>query len=704
MDFRRVLIAGIPNSGKTSLFNSLTGTHQKVGNWPGVTVERIEGVFSFCDERVPLLDLPGVNNFSAETEDQKIASRAISENIDELIINLMDASNLSRSLYLTFELLARGSRVVVFLNMGEIAKKEGREVDAQALSKELGVPVIPVCAIDKESVQQAVASLEEHYSRGEIKKNPFHKDLAEFTPQEIYDRIDGVCGKVIVYTDRDSESLTDRIDRIVMNKYLVTPIFLFTMFLTFWVAISLGAVFIDFFDIVGGLFFVDLPKQLLTNLSAPSWLIIFLTDGIGTGIQTVATFIPVVYFMFTAIAVLEDFGYMARIAVMADRLMRRIGLPGSAFVPLVVGFGCTVPAVMAARTLRSRTNRYMTIFMAPFMSCGARLPVYALFGAALFGVHSGLAVFLIYLTGVSVAIFTGFLLRNTLFKGATSTFVMDLPLYHCPKLRNVLFSAWIRLNLFLRRAGLVMIVAVTVLSFFNSASLESGGLTLGIEDPQDSLLAYAGRGVAPLLTPLGVEETNWPAVVALFAGLFAKEAIIGSLNSLYASMAGSLDEEEEEVIAVLPTLKEAVQSIGGNFMDTLGTLDLLGVGLTTKSQEEIGEEVEADEVVFNRIAQNFTPFSGFAYLLFVLMYFPCLAVVGAARQEMGGGFALVLVMYATLVAWALATLFYQLVEGRNPLFIGVSLSVFALLYLLLRLLGHKMEREEATSLADPGIS
>lgn len=696
MNLNNIAIAGIPNCGKTTLFNELTGSRQKVGNWPGVTVEKVEGKMTFMDKKITLIDLPGTNNLSPDTEDQKIAERVIREQEHDLIINVVDASNLSRNLFLTKDLLARTPHVVVFLNMMDMAEQEGMRIDKSALAEELGVPVISVISVDPQSVRNAVSVLEK-----QIKKNPdfqHNKQKAstflDLSANEAYTRIDKICEKVITYSTKEKESLTDRIDKVVMNKFASIPIFFLSMFVTFWLAIGVGSVFIDFFDIIAGLLFVDIPSHLLGLINAPDWLIVFLAGGVGAGVQTVATFIPVVFFMFLTIAILEDIGYMARIGVVADRVMRRIGLPGSAFIPMVVGFGCTVPAVMAARTLGSKRDRYMTIFMAPFMSCGARLPVYALFCAALYGKSSGLVVFLIYLSGLLMAVFTGFLLKNSLFKGTPSYFVMDLPLYHKPKASNIVKSAWIRLKLFVRKAGVVVVIAVCILGVLSSMGFSDGKLSFGNEDSQESILAYSGKALSPVFEPMGVTKENWPASVALFTGLFAKEAIVGTVNALYSSidMAESGKDvlsEEEDGLDIGTAVVDAFASIGEGFIGIISSLDLIGIGIVVEDEEAIAEEIDSDTAVFRHISRNFTPMSAFAYLLFVLMYFPCLAVVGAARQEMGGIYTLVLVSYTTFLAWSVSTLFYQIVEGHQLLPALLASLILLLLYISLVLLGKR---------------
>lgn len=681
----RIAIAGVPNCGKTSLFNSLTGARQKVGNWPGVTVEKIEGSFSLEGSKVELIDLPGTYNLSPDSEDQKVAEREITNGEYDLIINVVDATNLSRNLYLTMDLKERTNQIIVLLNMIDVAELEGIDVDAAKLSKAIGLPVIPIIAVDKESVEKALELMvkttdhlpphESHVSREEV-----------IDSVKRFNEIDAICKGVVKEKCDASSSMTNKIDSLVMNKFAAIPIFFAAMFVTFWFAIGVGSVFIDFFDIMGGLIFVDIPSTALSAIGAPDWLLV-MVGGVGAGCQTVATFIPVVFFMFLALAILENIGYMARVGVVADRVMRKIGLPGSAFIPMVVGFGCTVPAIMAARTLTNRRDRFMTIFMAPFMSCGARLPVYALFCAALFGKYSGFAVFMIYVSGLSMAILTGYFLKNTLFKGTASHFIMDLPLYHKPRLGAIFKSAWIRMKSFVSRAGKIVVAAVFVLSVFNSIGVQEGTISFGNEDTQNSVLAHTGRAIAPIFVPIGISEENWPASVALFTGLFAKEAIVGTLNSLYASMdmvageeAAEGAEEEDGGLDVGGTITEAFTTVGEGLVGVVSSVDLLGIGLISEDQEAISEEIGADTSVYRHIAENFTVFSAFAYLLFVLMYFPCLAVVGAARQEMGGFYAGVMAIYATLLAWSVATLFYQIAEGHDFFYIILSMLILLIVY------------------------
>lgn len=679
----RIAIAGVPNCGKTTLFNCLTGARQKVGNWPGVTVERIEGTFPLEGCQVELVDLPGTYNLSPDTEDQKVAERVIRQGEYDLILNVVDATNLSRNLYLTMDLKERTNQIIILLNMLDVAESEGIEVDVKKLSKDLGLPVIPVIAVDKNSVLQAVKQIEKVAAH--LPPHNSHASRSEVMDTvKKYSHIDKIYNRVVKTKKDQNANFTNKLDNFVMNRFLAIPVFMISMFITFWFAIGVGSVFIDFFDIIGGLLFIDIPTILLEAVNSPNWLIVMVAGGIGAGCQTVATFVPVVFFMFLALAILEDLGYMARVGVVADRFMRKIGLPGSAFIPMVVGFGCTVPAVMAARTLTTKRDRYMTIFMAPFMSCGARLPVYALFCAALFGAYSGFAVFMIYLTGLFMAILTGFFLKNTIFKGVPSHFVMDLPLYHTPRLSAVFQNAWLRLRSFIRKAGIIVVIAVFILSVLNSIGIKDGQISFGNENSQSSVLAYAGKAMVPVFEPMGIGRDNWPASVALFTGLFAKEAIVGTINSLYASMdmnqVNAENQEEKTQRDIGATITQAFTSVGEGLVGIISSFDILGIGLIAEDQTVIAEEIGANSAVYKHISSHFTVFSAFAYLLFVLMYFPCLAVIGAARQEMGGFYTAVMATYCTMLAWSVATLFYQVTEGHNIFYIFLSFMVLALIY------------------------
>ncbi len=771
-----VAIAGNPNSGKTTLFNGLTGGSQKIGNWPGVTVEKKIGYLGEGSEKIRVVDLPGIYAFHSSSEDERIAQEFLLTEKPEMVVNIVDASNLERNLYLTVQLIEMGLPVIVLLNMMDIAEKEGVQVDPSALEKELGVPVYTMVATRGEDVKKMRRNLGIHRDRLKsrheessllpaipypssmesyisewtkseedgglspwmavkiLEGNEYIRELAverglvdsmriEEAIRDIlktekieadvlianarYDFIHGVAEKSVQRKER-KRGLSDKVDDVVLNRFLGIPIFLGIMYLAFWAAVNVGFSFIDFFDILAGTFFVDGLAVLLESLGAPALLVTILADGVGTGIQTVATFIPVVFFMFLVLSILEDSGYMARAAFVMDRVMQAIGLPGKAFVPMIVGFGCTIPAMLGTRTLENKKDRFLTLFITPFMSCGARLPVYALFGAAFFGARAGGIVFSIYMIGIVMAIATGYLLRKTIFKGGDSTFVMELPKYHMPTLRNTLGAAWTRLQFFIRRAGKAIILVVFLLSIFNSLGTDG---SFGNEDSENSVLSAVGKGITPVFTPMGIKEENWPATVGLFTGLFAKEVIVGTLNSLYSVEAGSAAEASSNTASTTgahldpadSAAPEAVEEAGFSITDGIvDSFTALGEGLTgifsglgaTLGLDMIGEDeartaslVEADRTVFTGMRGNFGPYSAYAYLLFVLLYFPCVAAFGTAIQEMGWKYGVVQAAYLTILAWSTATLFYQLTVGHSVLFIILPLAVMGGVFFTLWYLG-----------------
>jgi ferrous iron transport protein B len=380
-------------------------------------------------------------------------------------------------------------------------------------------------------------------------------------------------------------------------------------------------------------------------------------QGVGGGITLVATFIPVIGFLYLALSVLEDSGYMSRAAFVIDRLMGNIGLPGNAFVPLIVGFGCNVPAVMASRTMGRDSDRLMTISMAPFMSCGARLTVYALFAAAFFPENGQNIVFGLYLFGIALAIFTGWTFRKQLFTDEITPSFQEMPAYHVPVLRNILFTTWLRLKGFIFRAGKTIVVVVIALSFLNSIGSDG---SFGNEDSENSVLSVVGKTITPIFAPLGIKEDNWPATVGLFTGMFAKEAIVGTLDALYTEPSSGDSLEPPEFI---PVIKEAISSIGAELAALGGALtDPLGISIGDVSDiDAVAEEQEVNSSTLTNMASLFgSPFSAFCYLVFVLLYAPCVAVLGAVNKEAGWHWTLLVFSWCTSLAYISATAIYQL--------------------------------------------
>ncbi|WP_131111022.1 Fe(2+) transporter permease subunit FeoB [Sulfuricystis thermophila] len=763
-------LVGNPNCGKTTLFNALTGARQRVGNWPGVTVEKKSGEYRFAGVRFEIVDLPGTYSLDAGEHDISLDEQIAREFVQnayrhgaDLIVNIVDAANLERNLYLTAQLAEMQAPLVVALNMTDVAEAKGMHVDAAALAAQLGCPVVPLVASEGQGIaelqqtiaqavvaqprpalriayphalEQAIATLtnaiaaampdlplaprwlavrllEEDAQAQALagaELSAFAQRLASETGEEVdiaiaqarYATAHRVAQAVTHPAAAPTSDWTERIDRIVLNRYFGIPIFLLMMYLMFMFTIKIGGAFIDFFDQAAGALFVDGVGAWLTGLGTPEWLVVLLAKGIGGGIQTVATFIPVIGFLYLFLSALEDSGYMARAAFVMDRFMRVIGLPGKSFVPLIVGFGCNVPAIMATRTLEHRRDRLMTIAMAPFMSCGARLPVYVLFAAAFFPANAQNVVFGLYLIGILVAVLTGLALKHSLFKGEPTPFIMELPPYHLPTLRGVILHAWQRLKGFVIKAGRIIVPMVLVINVLNNVGADG---SLGNEDSDRSLLAATGRSIAPAFAPFGLSEENWPATVGIFTGILAKEVVVGTLNATYQALAESDraaagEEAPEEaafdlgtaLTAAAATIPEKLAEALGSWADPLG----LAVGDLTDTQAA-AEKAEVATAVFGAMAARFDGAAGaFAYLLFILLYTPCTAALAAIYQESGARWMFFVAGWTFALAYGTATLFYQAATfAAHPLsstiWFGIVGAVLATAVLALRRYGRSRE-------------
>ena len=699
---KKVALIGNPNCGKTTLFNLLTGARQKVGNWPGVTVEKKFGYFQLQQDKIELVDLPGIYSLEQEYQgiDEQIARDYLQQDEIHLIINIIDASNLERSLVLTQQLREMEIPVIVVLNMLDVAEQQGLALTPGKLEERLGLPVISMVASRKQGVRElkaAMASDSEaaHAPRSE-KTDPGSQDAE--VGQQISDPMlrryhksrQLVNGVVEICPTR--HSLSERLDSVVLNRWLGVPIFLLMIYLMFTFAVNFGAIFIDFFDILFATVLVDGTSWLLGKLSMPPIVITLLAQGVGGGITLVATFIPVIGFLYLSLSLLEDSGYMSRAAFVVDRLMSGIGLPGNAFVPLIVGFGCNVPAVMATRTLGRDSDRLMTIAMAPFMSCGARLTVYALFAAAFFQQNGQNIVFGLYLLGIGLAIFTGWVFRKQIFPAEITPSFQEMPAYHVPVARNILLTTWFRLKGFIFRAGKTIVIVVIALSFLNS--LGTNG-SFGNEDSEESVLSIIGKSITPAFAPLGIQKDNWPATVGLFTGMFAKEAIVGTLDALYTESESKVDAGAPDLLGAAG---EAFASIGTEFIALADTLsDPLGISIGDVSDAEaVAEEQEVQGSTLTNMASLFvSPFAAFCYLVFLLLYAPCVAVLGAVNKEAGWRWTLLVFSWSTGLAYIAATVTYQIgTFGTNPLFstiwIGAMLLVLLIFISSLKRLSSKL--------------
>ncbi|MEL0082090.1 MAG: Fe(2+) transporter permease subunit FeoB [Gammaproteobacteria bacterium] len=773
-------VVGNPNCGKTTLFNALTGTRQQVGNWPGVTVEKKTGHFSFAGVDIELVDLPGTYSLELSADevsvDERIARDYVASRDADLIINILDASNLERNLYLTSQLLEMKVPVVLALNMLDAAGKKGVEIDVPGLQRALDTPVCGLVAstgdgIDAlceallaaaerprvaefqinygEEIEAAVAQLESQAApiadnhrvdtrwlalrllegdslattiggpELQAPAQSLRQQLEEAIGDDIdilvadgrYSYINGLARELITRQHEVTRSVTDRIDQVALNRLLGIPIFLAMMYLMFMFTINFGGAFIDFFDLLAGTLFVDGAAELLAAVGSPQWLTVMLANGIGGGIQVVATFIPIIGSLFLFLSVLEDSGYMARAAFVMDRAMRAVGLPGKAFVPLLVGFGCNVPAIMATRTMEQQRDRLLSITMTPFMSCGARLPIYALFAAAFFPVGGQNVVFGLYLIGIAAAVLTGLVMKSTLLKGESAPFVLELPAYHVPTLKGVLLHTWDRLKGFVIRAGQLIVPMVLVLNVLNSVGKDG---SFGNEDSEASVLSAIGETIAPAFSPMGLDPQNWPAAVGIFTGVLAKEAVVGTLDALYGELAkqdmagdgqAPAEPEEYDLIAgiseALATIPENLSGVMGSFSDPVG----VDVG-DISSVQAAAEEQEVAIGTFGAMASRFDGQVGaFAYLLFVLLYFPCVAATAAIYREAGFGWAAFVAGWTTGFAYSAATIAYQLgTFARHPTSSAAWIAAMLLFcgtvfFLLRRVAGKSLQQAQPVATA-----
>lgn len=728
-----IALAGNPNCGKTTLFNALTGSKQRVGNWPGVTVERKSGHYRLDKETIEVIDLPGVYSLSQSAVgtaiDERIACDFILARKASIVINIVDASNLERHLYLTTQLMEMKVPFILALNMMDVAAARHINIDVKALAKQLGCKVVPLTANKVQGIhelKQAILSYQtpqvprtityppaiqtaikevaalnnDHPCAEWIAMRLLEDDLyanAHATPAQ-KDTIASKQVEIRETLDEDADILladaryqfiqtlltncvskgkqkyhtwTTWIDNIVLNRVLGVPIFLSVMYALFFFSINIGGALQDFFDISSQTLCVDGFAYVLTQIGAPAWLTALLANGVGKGINTTITFIPVIGAMFLFLAFLEDSGYMSRAAFVIDRFMQALGLPGKAFVPMIVGFGCNVPAVMAARTLENKRDRILTIMMSPFMSCGARLAIYAIFTAAFFPHGGQNVVFALYLIGILMAALTGFILRQTVLKGDPAPLVMELPAYHVPHFRTLSLHAWQRLKGFVFRAGKLIVPICILIGALNALNVD-GSMNAG-DGSTHSLLSLLGQYVTPIFAPLGIHADNWPATVGLVTGILAKEVVVGTLNTLYTQM-GHLTAANGSGFHLWLNLQAALQSIPDNFSH-----------LYTAIFNPVLAEAPIDTLnqgVYGLMAERFDGKVGaFAYLLFVLLYFPCVSTTAAMLRELPRGWSIFSALWMTGIAYGTAVFFYQAATfSHHPVSSAIWLSAILIAF------------------------
>lgn len=664
---KTIAIIGNPNSGKTTLFNRLTGSNQHVGNWPGVTVDRKTGHICHDGVGIDIVDLPGIYSLSPYTQEEIIAREFVLSDELDGILNIVDAANIERNLYLTLQLIALGLPMVVALGFMDDVRAQGIEIDCDALSERLGVPVVPISAKKGENMHNLLDGLA-HHMRAPDKQPPYlhgvgaairraaeqlsplplrqcslpfyaakllegdsvmWKQMDQLhMPQKMRDEINSIAAGMQSHanqTDKEmvladalydyieevvraaykrpkvhKATLTERIDKIVLHRVWALPIFAFFMFLMFWCTFGLIGSFLgDGMEYLIQSIISPAIRGGLTAAHTQDWLIGLVCDGVIGGVGGVLSFLPQIVILFFFLSVLEDTGYLARVAFIMDTLLRRIGLSGKSFVPMLMGFGCTTPAVMAARTMENDADRRMTIMLTPFMSCGAKLPVYALVAGALFGAHQGLVVISLYVLGILMGILAGFILKKTIFKEVSSGFVLELPTYRMPSFKGTVLNMWQKAKDFITRAGTLIFLMSVVIWLLQNFTLNFSVAT----SAEDSILGVIGTFIAPIFRPLGFGQ--WQESVSLLTGLVAKEAVVSTMSVLYGA--------------------------GGDSAMLSGMLSTV-----------------------------FTPLAGYSFLVFTLLYMPCMSAFATIKREMGGWrWAFGAAAFQTALAYLAAMVIYQ---------------------------------------------
>ena len=667
-----IALVGNPNSGKTTLFNELTGSTQYVGNWPGVTVEKKEGKIKKTKNKINLVDLPGIYSLSSYTMEEIVARDYILDKKPDLIINIVDATNIERNMYLTTQILELGVPVLVALNMMDVIEKNKDKINLEEIESHLNAKVVPISASRGKGIENLISTLEEmatispdlanidFYSKDiqqEVNKienfieeianeNKVNKrwlavklleqdshtlskfdideeiktyivkikekieeieddDMESIIANERYIFINTMVKKTVKKTKRQELTNSDKIDKILTNRFFSVPIFLAVMFIVYYVSIqTLGDYTIGWVE--GGIeYFAGLVSSGLMSLGVTEFIHALVIDGVIGGVGAVLVFVPQIMILFFFISVLEDTGYMARVAFVMDKFFRKFGLTGKSFIPLLIGSGCSVPGIMATRTLENEKDRKLTILLTPFISCGAKLPIYVMFAAAFFPNNSGMVVFTIYMLGIAVAILSGILLKNTLFKGAVAPFVMELPPYRVPTLKGLFIHMWDRGKDFLKKAGTIIFAAAVLIWMMQTFSFNFSI----VENPSNSILAGIGRFIAPIFRPLGFGD--WISAVAIFTGFVAKEVVVATLGVLTG--VGEVAEDAPELITSIQAL--------------------------------------------------FTPAKAWSFMAFNLLAAPCIAAIGAMKKEFNSWkWTLFAVSYQTGIAYIIAMIIYQVLK------------------------------------------
>ncbi len=579
---KNVALLGNPNVGKTTLFNSLTGSNQRVGNWAGVTVDKKEGFF----DDFKIVDLPGIYAMDTFSNEEKISKEFLENGQVDLILNIIDASNIDRNLYLTMQLKQFKKPIILAVNMIDVAEKKGINIDYKKLEKLLNVTVVPIQA----SKEQGIDDVKKALKDANLNKID-NTDYNFLNEKEAYTYIENLLSECTKRNNKTIKTVKEKLDNIMINSWLAYPIFFIIMALTFQITFSwIGQPLSDLLDSLLNDSLLPIIENLLQG-SSP-WFQSLIIDGIIGGVGGILVLLPIILSLFTCITILEDSGYMARVAFIMDKIMRKMGLSGKAFIPMIVGFGCSVPAIMTARTLESEKDRKLTALLIPLMSCNARLPVYSIFAAVFFPNSIGLVVASLYFLGILLAFILGIIFKHTIFKNEEEPLLIELPEYKLPSLKNLLNQLYEKTKSFLMKAGTLIFAMSIILWFLSNFNFS------GMTDVNDSILASVGGFIAPIFKPLGFG--NWQSSVSLLTGLIAKETVVSSMSVIFAG----------DLQVMLPL--------------------------------------------------HFTSLSALSFLVFVLLYTPCITVVGTMKKEFGTKLTLFSVTYQLVLAWIVAFLVFNI--------------------------------------------
>ena len=680
----KVALAGNPNVGKTTLLNHAAKTNLKVGNWAGVTVEKKEGFLRYRDHDIHFIDLPGIYTLEPISEDEWVAFNFIAEEKPDVVVNVIETTNAERDLLLTTELLEFGIPMIIALNMSDEARRLGIEVDGKHTSELLDVRVVRTngrngdgvqelldmiieCADNptpprkimySEQVEASLAALEKVDHNGALDKRAllarliegngenlekqklerfFKKDIKSVIKDERYAFAHGFYNEVFRKKKSNARDITDKIDKVVLHPIIGFFIFLFVIFVLFKISFDFSTPFMDWTEGLINNFFAPLVLSLLSNIGAGKWLPEFFSQAIVGGVGFVITFVPLIGMIYFLLAILEMSGYMPRIAFIMDRFMHRLGLHGKGMIPLILGFGCNVPALMATRTLENKRDKLLVMAMIPFMSCPARLVVFSFF-AVLFFVHPAVIIFGLYALGIVIGLLTAFTLRKTAYRGRLSHFVMELPPYRIPRLRTVFQIVWVQVKSFLHRAGTVIFAASVVIWILLNTPPN-------LKSQSDSAAAYVGKAITPVLAPIGIKD--WRISTSLIPAFLAREIVLSSMGTIY-----SVDIQKKDTeFHFLPELKNQAKQLGIATKDAFESL--VTPGLQSMQIEE------GDQSLRNVIRSSFTPASALSFMIFLLLYTSCLATVAVMAREGGKKFAFLFLAYSFVIAWGVAFIVYH---------------------------------------------